>query len=112
MGTEVAKMAEIKEWLSRIRFVYRRTSNMTKIMLIVAILVCMGTLITLRLSTTALVNRTEDMRQKAGQLENENRELDSKIEELGSDKSVVEIAQEELGLVEPGAVVIETEPQG
>ena len=51
MGTEVAKMAEIKEWLSRIRFVYRRTSNMTKIMLIVAILVCMGTLITLRLST-------------------------------------------------------------
>ena len=104
-------MAEIRELLSRIRFVYRRTSNMTKIMLIVAILVCMGTLITLRLSTVALESRTEDMRQKAGQLENDNRELETRIEELGSDKSAVEIAQEELGLVEPGAVVIETEPQ-
>ena len=50
--------------------------------------------------------------QKAGQLENDNRELETRIEELGSDKSVVEIAQEELGLVAPGAVVIETEPQG
>ena len=105
-------MEEIKELLSRIRFTYRRTGNMTKVMLIVAILVCMGTLITLRLSTTALENRTEDMRQKAGQLEEDNRELETRIEELGSDKSAVEIAEEELGLVQPGAVVIETEPQG
>ena len=102
-------MAEIREWLSRIRFTYRRTSNMTKVMLTVAILVCMGTLITLRLSTNALENRTEDMRQKAGQLEEDNRELETKISELGSDKSAVEIAEEELGLVQPGAVVIETE---
>ena len=103
-------MEEIRELLSRVRLTYRRTSNMTKIMLIVVMLVSMGTLITLRLSTTALENRTEDMRQKAGQLEEDNRELETKISELGSDKSAVEIAQEELGLVQPGSVVIETEP--
>ena len=33
-----------------------------------------------------------------------------KIDELGSVKSVVEIAEEELGLVQPNAVVIQTEP--
>jgi len=103
-------MEEIKEFLSRIRLTYRRTGNMTKIMLIVVLLVCMGTLISLRLSTNALKDRTEDMRQKAGQLEAENAELETKISELGSDKSVVEIAEEELDLVQPGAVVIETEP--
>ena len=103
-------MAKIREFLSRIRLTYRRTSNVTKIVVAVTIVVCMATLITLRLSMTALENRTEDMRQKAGLLEEENRELEDKISELGSDKSVVEIAENELDLVQPGAVVIETEP--
>ena len=103
-------MAKIREILSRIRLTYRRTSNVTKIVVAVTIVVCMMTLITLRLSMTALENRTEDMRQKAGLLEEENRELEDKISELGSDKSVVDIAENELDLVQPGAVVIETEP--
>ena len=105
-------MADIREFLSRIRLTYRRTSNVTKIVVAVTIVLCMGTLITLRLSMTALENRTEDLRQKAGQLEEANQELENKIAELGSDKSTVEIAEEELGLVQPGAVVIETEPKG
>jgi len=62
-------------------------------------------------SIRTLKNRTEDLRQKAGVLEESNRELNGKISELGSDKSTVEIAEEELGLVQPGAVVIQTEPQ-
>jgi cell division protein FtsL len=104
-------MAEIKEFLSRIRLVYRRTGNVTKIAVVLAIVLCMGTLIALRTSSTALLNRTEDLRQKAGMLEEENRELDQKIDELGTTKSIVEIAEEELGLVQPGAVAIDTEPE-
>ena len=104
-------MAEFKEFLSRIRLIYRRTSNVTKIAVALAIVLCMGTLIALRTSTTALLERTEDLREKAGMLEEENRELEQKIDELGSTKSVVEIAEEELGLVQPGAVIIETEPE-
>ena len=103
-------MAQIKEILSRIRLTYRRTSNLTKIVVTVAILLCMATLISLRLSTNALTARTEDLRQKAGALEEDNRNLDEKISELGSNKSVVEIAEEELGMVQPGAVVIEDQP--
>ena len=103
-------MAELKEFLSRIKFVYRRTNNITKMIVIVAILLCMITLIALRFSTTALENRIEDLRTKAGMLEEENSELDQKINELGSIKSVVEIAEEELDLVQPNAVAIQGEP--
>lgn len=103
-------MAELKDFLSRIKFVYRRTSNITKVIVAVAILLSMTTLIALRLSTTALENRTEDLRNKAGMLEEANSELEQKIDELGSNKSVVEIAEEELDLVQPNAVAIQTEP--
>ena len=104
-------MAKIKEFLSKIRLTYRRTNNVTKMAVAVAIVACIVTLITLRLSITALQNRTEDLRQKAGILEDANRDLSEKISELGTDKSVVEIAEAELDLVQPGAVVIQTEPQ-
>ena len=104
-------MAAIKEFLSRIRLTYRRTNNVTKIAVIAAIVACMVTLIVLSISIRNLKNRTEDLRQKAGVLEDANRELNERISELGSDKSAVEIAEAELGLVQPGAVVIQTEPQ-
>lgn len=100
-------MAQIKEILSRIRLTYRRTSNLTKIVVTVAILLCMATLISLRLSTNALIERTEDLRQKAGVLEEDNRDLEENISDLGTNKSVVEIAEEELGMVQPGAIAIE-----
>ena len=103
-------MAKIKEFLSKIRLTYRRTNNVTKMAVAVAIVACIVTLITLRLSITALQNRTEDLRQKAGVLEEANQDLNDKISSLGSAKSTVEIAEEELGLVQPDAVVIQTEP--
>ena len=104
-------MAKIKEFLSRIRLIYRRTNNVTKIAVAAAIVACMVTLTVLGISIQTLKNRTEDLRQKAAILEEANRELSEDISELGSDKSTVEIAEEELGLVQPGAVVIQTEPQ-
>ena len=103
-------MAAIKDVLSRLRLTYRRTNNVTKIAVAAAIIAGMVTLILLGVSIHSLRNRTEDLRQKAGVLEDANRELNEKISELGSDKSAVEIAEAELGLVQPGAVVIQTEP--
>jgi len=104
-------MARIKEFLSRIRLTYRRTNNVTKIAVAAAIVACMVTLTVLGVSIRTLQNRTEDLRQKAGVLEEANRKLNEKISELGSDKSTVQIAEEELGMVQPGSVIIQTEPQ-
>jgi len=104
-------MARIKEFLSRIRLTYRRTNNVTKGAVAAAIVACMVTLTVLGVSIRTLQNRTEDLRQKAGVLEEANRKLNEKISELGSDKSTVQIAEEELGMVQPGSVIIQTEPQ-
>ena len=107
---EEVSMDQLREFFSRIRLTYRRTNNLTKIAVIVAIVVCMTTLLALRYSMTTLENRTEDLREKAGLLEAENQALTDKIADLGSVKSTVQIAEEELDLVQPNAVVIKTEP--
>lgn len=103
-------MAKIKEFFSRIQLTYRRSSNVTKIVVIVAIVLCMGTLIALRIAMNDLQNRTEELRDKAAGLEYANSELDEKTREIGSVKSLVEIAEEILGLVQPGSISFETEP--
>ena len=103
-------MDEIKEFLSRIKLVRMRTPNLVKVTLIVVILLCMGALITLRLSISNLQERTEDLRGEAAALDSGNSELKEKIGILGSIQSVIDIAREELGLVEPGTVIFETGP--
>lgn len=106
-------MAKIKDFFSRIQFVYQRTRNATKIVVILALVLCTGALITLRLAMNDLENRTEKLRGRAVALEQENADLEENISQLGSVQSVVEIAEEELGLVQPGTVIYqpETEPE-
>lgn len=103
-------MQTIKQFFSRIQLVHRSSSNATKIVVAAAIVLCMGTLIALRLAMTDLENRTEDLRKKASDLEYKNQELQDKIDGLGSVQSIVDIAEDELGLVQPGSVIFETEP--
>ena len=102
-------MAKIKEFFSRIQITYRRSGNSVKIMVIVAIVLCMGALITLRLSMNDLKNRTEDLRQTAAELEEANVDLREDIDQLGSMQSIVEIAEDELDLVQPGTVIFKPE---
>lgn len=49
---------------------------------------------------------TEEKRQQAAALEQENAELQEKKDELGSPDSIRDIAEEELGLVSPDAVIV------
>ena len=102
-------MAELKTFLSRIKLVYQRTTNATKVMLIVAIILSMGALITLRLSMTDIQGKTEALRIKAAALAQSNSELQADIDQLGSVASVVEIAEEELDLVQPDTVIFQPE---
>ena len=103
-------MAKLTEFFSRIQLTFRRSRNSTKVVLIIAIVLSMGALITLRLSMNDLKDRTDLLKDKAALLEEENQELDEDIEALGSVQSVLDIAEEELGLVQPGTVIYQTEP--
>ena len=53
--------------------------------------------------------QVENLRQEAAAIEQENRELQDKIDNLGSVQSVQDIAREELGLVDPNTVMIQPE---
>ena len=86
-----------------------RSSNLSKIVVIVTIVLCMGALGTLRLAMNKIENQTEDLRSKAAALEEENRILEERIQDIDSVQSVKDIAEEELGLVSPDTVVFQPE---
>lgn len=100
-------MAELKAFFSRIKLVRQRSSNLSKIVVIITIVLCMGALCTLRLAMNKLETKTDDLRSQAVALEQDNTDLEGKIQDLGSVQSVYDIAQEELGLVNPDTVVFQ-----
>lgn len=100
-------MAEKKNPLKNAKVVIRQSPASLKIVLIVLILFSMATLATLRWVHTGILAETENLRDKAAGLEHANAELVEKTDELGSVKSVEDIAKEELGLVDPNTVIID-----
>lgn len=102
-------MHRIKRFLKRIRLVYRRSSTLTKAVVLSAIVLSMAALIAVQLSNDAALGRIQDLANQAGQLEQENQQLEENIDGLGSADSVEQIAKDELGLVDPDTVVIEPE---
>lgn len=103
-------MANLRKMINRVQFVRRRSGKWTIIAIIVAIVLSMSALAALHLSMGFLKNRTEDLRDKAAHLEAENAALQEDIEQVDSIQGIVEIAEEELGLVQPGAVFYSEEP--
>ena len=102
-------MKELKEFIKRIKLVRQRSSNLSKIVVIITILLCTGSLITLRLAMNKIEGQTRDLRSQAAALEQENSDLNEQIGQMGSVQSVLDIAREELGLVSPDAIVFEPE---
>ena len=66
----------------------------------------MAALISLSWVRQSILAKTEARRQESAALVQENAELRDKITELGTVQSVQDIAQTELGMVDPNTVVI------
>ena len=90
----------------RIQIVFRPSTTLLKVVVIVLIVFSTAALIALSWVRQSIQVQTEDLRQEAMALEQENKDLENKIGILGSVQSVEEIAQEELGLVKPDTVLI------
>ena len=103
-------MANFEKIISRIQLVKQRSKKLTVVMVVIAIVLSMGALTALHLSMNVLKNRTEDLRNKAAHLEAENAELLEDMEQVDSIQGIVEIAEEELGLVQPDAVFYQQQP--
>lgn len=103
-------MAKLKEIISRIQLVYRRSQTATKIVVILMLVLSIGALVTLRLTTNGLQAEIRDLQAQAADLAAANEELSEDIDNLGSVQSVMDIAEEELDLVQPGTVVYQPAP--
>ncbi len=96
-------------FFQNIEIIYRRTNPLVKIVVIVAIVFSMLAVTTMGWVRSGILSRTGELRTEAGLLEQENSNLEDKIDALGSVQSVKQIAEEELDLVDPGSVVVEVE---
>ena len=103
-------MADFEKFISKFQLVRLRSKKLTVIALVIAIVLSMGALTALHISRITLENRTADLRDKAAHLEAENEALQEDIEQVGSIHGIVEIAEKELGLVQPDAVFYQAEP--
>lgn len=99
---------EKKENVKKIGKVTLRPSPLVlKVALTLLIIFSMGALTALRWVHLNLRQEISDMRQEAAAIETENEKLQDQIGALGSVNSIEDIAEEELGLVDPHMVLID-----
>lgn len=91
----------------KVRLELRRSPLLMKIVLLAVIVLSTVALITLSGALASTRENTEALRLQAAELEQENSRLQQYIDELGTVKGIIRIAQEELGLVEPGSIVFD-----
>ena len=92
--------------LRNVQLVFRPSSALLKIVVTVLILFSTAALISLIWVRQSIQVKTEDMRQQAVEIQQQNEDLEHKISILGSNQSVEQIARDELGLVTPDTVII------
>lgn len=102
-------MGKLRSVLKRVRLRYRRSSTLTKVVVMSAIVVCMVALLTLRAAIDTAEKRMDNAKDQAAQLEQDNGKLTDSIDKLGTAEGVEQIAKDELGMVPSGAVVITPE---
>ena len=102
-------MEEKKVQIKNIQLVFRRSTTLLKVVVIILVVFSMAALSALAWVQYRIGSQTETMRQEAAVLEQENQDLKRKVKNPGAVTVVEEIAQQELGLVRPGTIFIKPE---
>lgn len=102
-------MSKIQDILRNYTLVYQPTSPLVNVIVTATIALCTVTLIALRITQTENRQELALLHNQAAAIEQENAELSDRINALGSVASFRQIAAEELGLVDPDTIVIESD---
>lgn len=102
-------MAERSTLFRNIRFIVRPSPRKLKILFLALILACTAALIALGVVRGRIQQQTQAVLDQAAALEQENKDLAEKTDKLGTNSSIKEIAQDELGLVDPDTIIIDPE---
>ena len=95
----------------KFRVEFRSSSNLLKTVVAVLIVFSMAALLALSWMNSGLGAQTQAQKDAAAALEQENRDLQEKIDNVDTVQGVQDIAREELGLVDPNTVVIQPESE-
>ena len=106
METEVAP---VKVKGKKYKIVFCQAKPVTKIVIIVSILLCTLALLVIHSAIVREQARLEAAKAAALAQEQEQNELQDKIDHLGSQEGIVDIAGDELDLHDPDKVIVETE---
>jgi len=93
----------------KVKVEFRSSSTLLKIVVAVLIVFSLSALLALSWMHSGLRERIQAQKDAAAALEQENRDLQEKIDNLDSVQGVQDIAREELGLVDPDTIVIQPE---
>ena len=99
-------MAQRKNPFRNIQVEIQKSPRTLKIVLAVLIVFCTVTLVALGWVRTGIRNRTDALQDKAAALEQDNADLQEKIDKIGSVEGIQEIAKDELGLADPDTILI------
>lgn len=98
-------MAKKSNIFSRVRLVCRRSSPLTKCVVLTAVVLSTIALLTLRGAILDTKEKEAELRNEAAALEQENKSLLERIAELGTVQSIKDLAGKLLGLVDPDTVI-------
>ena len=100
-------MKEKKNPLKNVQVVVRPSPTALKVVLILVIVFSMAALLTLRLVHNSIQEEIQELKGEAAEYEYANSELDRRMEDPDSVENIRDIAEEELGMVNPDTILIE-----
>lgn len=77
-----------------------------KILVLIMVIACIAALLMLTLAILDARREVEALRRQAADLQIENNQLQQDIDQLGTVQSIIKIAMEKLGLIQPDAIII------
>lgn len=99
-------MSKLRKFLSNIKLVYRPGKRQTKLALLGVIALSTVALVGLFLAVRQGEAKNDALSSQAAALNQQNSQLEQNIDRLGSEDSIIDIAESELGLVDPDSVVL------
>ena len=91
----------------RYRVVFSQSSPLLKILVVLLLTFSLVALAALTWVKLSVEKQTEALREEAVAVSGENQKLENRLADMESDDTVKDIAKEELGLAEPGTVIIQ-----
>ena len=100
-------MTETSARGGRVRLVFRPSTPLLKILVVLLLTFSLVALVALTWVRVRVERQTAELRGEAVAVAGANKTLEERLSDMDSDKTVRGIAREELGLAEPGTVIIQ-----